>query len=106
MDEGGDQTDKETARRVTTLRKYLERDDKPNDFFNFIVDPNSFTHSVENIFHFAFLIKDGLASLQVKDGVPVVEASQQPREQDYSTSTAERKQCIVKFDFDTWNVCF
>jgi hypothetical protein len=99
-----DQTDKETAKRVANLRNYLERDEKPNDFFHFIVNPQSFSQTVENLFHFSFLVKDGQASLKVKDGVPIAEPEQPPKEEDYQKGTSERKQCIIKFDFDTWEV--
>ena len=99
-----DQTDKETAKRVASLRNYLEKDDKPNDFFHFIVNPKSFAQTVENLFHFSFLVKDGQASLKVKDGIPTVEPEQPPKEDDYQKGTSERKQCVIKLDFDTWEV--
>lgn len=42
------------------------------NFYKFLIDPDSFGHTVENVFHFAFLIKDGQASLQLaEDGAPM-----------------------------------
>lgn len=42
-------------------------------YFKFLVDPESFAHSVENMFHFSFLIKDGRAGVIMgKDGQPYI----------------------------------
>lgn len=42
------------------------------NFFNFLIDPQSFGQTVENVFHFAFLIKDGQAAVTIgEDGVPL-----------------------------------
>lgn len=42
-------------------------------YFKFLVDPDSFARSVENMFHFAFLIKDGRAGVAMgKDGQPYI----------------------------------
>ncbi len=101
-----DQTDKETSKRVESLRNYLEKEDKPENFFQFIVNPNSFSQTVENLFHFSFLVKDGQASLKVKDGVPVVAPEQPPREEDYEEGVSEKKQCVIKLDFETFEVTF
>ncbi len=118
-DKGADQTDKETGKRVTSLRKYLAKTETEKmDFFKFILDPESFSQTVENLFHFSFLIKDGQAALTLnEDGLPVActyknirfsfffsAPAQPPHEEDYTSRKAERKQCVVKFDYDMWKV--
>ena len=39
---------------------------EPINFFRFIIDPDSFGKSVENLFHASFLIKEGRAGIRVK----------------------------------------
>ena len=42
-------------------------------YFKFLIDPDSYAHSVENMFHFSFLIKDGRAGVTMgKDGQPYI----------------------------------
>lgn len=42
-------------------------------YFHFLVDPGSFSHTVENMFHFSFLIKDGRLGVTLgQDGVPYI----------------------------------
>lgn len=52
----------ETTQRVTDVHKNLQKARKA-DYFHFVLDPLSFGQTVENIFHTAFLIRDGLAKL-------------------------------------------
>ena len=42
-------------------------------YFHFLVDPTSFARTVENMFHFAFLVKDGRVGVTMgKDGIPYI----------------------------------
>jgi hypothetical protein len=52
------------------LAKLLkERDHAGNgiNFLEFVINPNSFGQTVENIFYASFLIKEGAAGMQVDD---------------------------------------
>eukprot|EP00166_Cyanidium_caldarium_P001556 ctg_178.g138 len=44
------------------------------DFYRMLMDPNDFGHSVENLFHASFLIRDGRVKLTLEDGRPVLQA--------------------------------
>jgi len=44
----------------------------PINLFKFVVNPNDFAQSVENIFYLSFLIRDGKAAFETQDGEPVI----------------------------------
>jgi hypothetical protein len=70
----GKDRESEATRRVRQIESTLEEHGKMN-FWQFILDPDSFSRSVENIFHFSFLIKDGRVSLQAENNSPVIRKS-------------------------------
>lgn len=42
-------------------------------YFHFLVDPESFGQTVENMFHFSFLIKDGrVGVIMGREGIPYI----------------------------------
>ncbi|KAJ3410270.1 nuclear protein [Chytridiales sp. JEL 0842] len=62
----------ETSKTVSKIHKVLKKAG-PTNFFNFVVNPNSFGQSVENLFYASFLIRDGLAGIQLDtDNQPVI----------------------------------
>lgn len=63
-----------TTKDVSFIYKFLREQCLANGrlhYFGFLVDPNSFAHTVENMFHCSFLIKDGRAGVMMgRDGQP------------------------------------
>jgi hypothetical protein len=48
----------------------------PVNLFRFIINPNDFAQSVENLFYLSFLIRDGECALEIEEnGEPVICAS-------------------------------
>jgi hypothetical protein len=76
-------------------KKSTENANAGAPFLDVVIDKNSFTHSIENIFYYAFLIKDGRASLQEKKGEMVANAANPGQ-------TTEKKQCVLKLNLDIW----
>ena len=44
-------------------KEFRQKGKKPVSFYHFVIDPTSFSNSVENIFYVSFLIKDGFVSI-------------------------------------------
>ena len=45
------------------VKEWKRNSKKPISFYHFVMDPQSFSNTVENIFYVSFLIKDGFVSL-------------------------------------------
>ncbi len=57
---------------VVQIGELLEQSDSVN-YFKFIINPHSFEQSVENLFYFSFLIRDGKAAWDIKeDKEPII----------------------------------
>jgi len=72
--------EQKTDRLVNSTRKILEnvykqKGKKPVSYFEFVIDPDSFGNTVENMFHVSFLVKQRVCCLSVDDsvGLPVLE---------------------------------
>jgi hypothetical protein len=111
----------ETDKRVDSMCKYI-RERGEMSFFQLVVDKDSYAKTIENIFYFSFLIKDGLASISERNGVPWVgymdpkgshstqrdkeSTSSAPFRTDTSSPTSqlsfEDNQLILSLDYETW----
>eukprot|EP01127_Copromyxa_protea_P024013 TRINITY_DN9273_c0_g1_i2.p1 TRINITY_DN9273_c0_g1~~TRINITY_DN9273_c0_g1_i2.p1 ORF type:complete len:364 (+),score=92.32 TRINITY_DN9273_c0_g1_i2:12-1103(+) len=98
----------EITRRVTrvfeTLNQVTESTDEKPVFWEFLHDPDSFSRSVENLFHFAFLMKDGHAKTTIdsETGLPVIEPSDPPDAKDWEDGSAKQWQTVVRLDWALW----
>src|SRR5436190_12057148 len=61
----------ETTRNVHTIANILQ-EEQPINLFEFIVNPESFGQTVENMFYLSFLIRDGKASIDDESGQPIL----------------------------------
>eukprot|EP01080_Neovahlkampfia_damariscottae_P009119 gene9119-1209_t len=94
----------ETTRKVKEIHKKIKKEAQNTDeipFLNIAIDPNSFTKSIENIFHMGFLVKDGMLTLKSDDDKMVCELTGEESVED-KKKAGGNKQCILKLDLETW----
>ncbi|XP_068955231.1 non-structural maintenance of chromosomes element 4 homolog A isoform X3 [Petaurus breviceps papuanus] len=70
-------TEKEVERILGLLQTYFrEEPETPISFFDFVIDPDSFARTVENIFHVSFIVRDGFARIRLdQDKLPIIGVS-------------------------------
>ncbi|KIK67293.1 hypothetical protein GYMLUDRAFT_37377 [Collybiopsis luxurians FD-317 M1] len=91
----------ETTKNVATLESILTETGQIN-LFRFVINPQSFAQSVENMFYLSFLIRDGKVALDTdENGEPVIFGCSQPSEEDYSEGLRKR-QTVFELDMATW----
>ncbi|KYQ99770.1 hypothetical protein DLAC_03715 [Tieghemostelium lacteum] len=91
-----------TSTGVQAMRSFLERKQQKS-FLDTVVDQKSFARTVENIFYYSFLLKDGHVAMKSdnQDGI-TAQISHPPEEKDFKDGSAIPKHSIVKMDYELW----
>ncbi|XP_074856620.1 non-structural maintenance of chromosomes element 4 homolog A isoform X2 [Carettochelys insculpta] len=97
-------TEKEVERILGLLQTYFEEDPSmPISFFDFVIDPNSFARTVENIFHVSFIIRDGFARIKLDhDKLPVIEPSYEEEGRANDQHVLVRNQAVISLSHQDW----
>ncbi|KDR75773.1 hypothetical protein GALMADRAFT_68194 [Galerina marginata CBS 339.88] len=94
----------ETTKNVAILEAILTgMDTETVNIFKFVINPNDFAQSVENIFYLSFLIRDGKVAFETREGEPLIYCCEQPKDEDYENGLKKR-QMVLEFDMATWKV--
>ncbi|KAG6918025.1 hypothetical protein DXG01_016877 [Tephrocybe rancida] len=92
----------ETTKNVAILESILTEIGGEVNIFQFVINPNDFAQSVENIFYLSFLIRDGKVAFETnEEGEPVVYICEQPTDADYSGGL-QKRQKVFEFDMAIW----
>lgn len=98
---GKTETDKEIEHLYATLKKK----GPTVEFYKFLVDPGSFTRTIENIFHVSFLIKEGRAQLNMRKSRPTLTIKELKVDKNgvvIDDDVPESAQMIMRFDQNTF----
>ncbi|XP_077114820.1 non-structural maintenance of chromosomes element 4 homolog A [Ranitomeya variabilis] len=97
-------TEKEVERILGFLQTYFREDpDTPISFFDFVIDPNSFARTIENIFHVSFIIRDGFARIKLdQDKLPIIEPISQDSESQVDKDNQPRYQGVISLSHQDW----
>uniref|UniRef100_A0A667XR30 Non-structural maintenance of chromosomes element 4 n=1 Tax=Myripristis murdjan TaxID=586833 RepID=A0A667XR30_9TELE len=89
-----------TEKEVERILGYL-RATSPISYYEFVIDPKSFSRTVENIFHTSFLIRDGLARMYLDESkLPCIAPVEEGEVENGGLSS--RKQCIISISLRSW----
>ncbi|KAH9978578.1 Nse4 C-terminal-domain-containing protein [Lactifluus volemus] len=95
-------SENETTKHVIDIQNLLVEQNGPVNLFRFVINPNDFAQSVENLFYLSFLIRDGECALEIEDdGEPVIFICEQPQLSDYQEGL-KKQQLVFEFDIQTW----
>ncbi|XP_029060243.1 EP300-interacting inhibitor of differentiation 3 [Monodon monoceros] len=98
-------TEKEVERILGLLQTYFQKyPDTPVSYFEFVIDPNSFSRTVENIFYVSFIIRDGFARIRLDhDRLPILEPINTNHVGEGNDSSSHcRKQGVISLSLQDW----
>lgn len=77
-------------------------DSEPMNLYQVLVNPDKFSQTVENIFHFAFLVKDNLTEVSEdkEDEQPMIKPIEKANGNNFSQSSTV--QSVMSFTMDDW----
>lgn len=95
----------ETTAQVSMINKRLMECGGQNgvNLFKFVINPHSFSDTVENLFYVSFLIRDGHAALDTENeaGEPLLLSCESATEEDHENGV-RRRQIILELDMPVW----
>ncbi|KAJ3196706.1 nuclear protein [Irineochytrium annulatum] len=94
----------ETSKIIKNIKNLIEVTGRVS-LFEFIMNPESFGQSVENLFYVAFLVKDGIVAVEMDDdnpGVPYI--SPVSAEGDEESGEVKKRQLVVGLTHQDWKV--
>lgn len=98
-----------TDKLVTSTRKILDQQyrnncKKPVNYFKFVIDPDSFGNTVENMFHVSFLVKQRVVRLSVDEeiGLPILEPVSSRSAAGDGDGEGVKNQAIISISYEDW----
>jgi hypothetical protein len=84
-----------------------DEEEVPVDAWSFINEPASFATTVENLFHFSFLVHEGAASItkdekNADSSNYVINTATPPKQQGIAPEDIKNQQCVIKLDYKLW----
>lgn len=96
-------TTEEIEHVLTIIRRSYEEDPTPIDYFELVVDPQSFGKTIENIFYVSFLVKDRLLRMYIDHlGMPMIVPVDFDKPEDDEEDKRGSHQIAVSLSMDEW----
>ncbi|KAF2465696.1 Nse4-domain-containing protein [Lindgomyces ingoldianus] len=105
LEELGDEPDDEDFNAACRRQRvYQSPDQEPCvSLFDFVVNPNSFGQTVENLFYVSFLIREGnVKVLQDEHSLPLLVPSAPHSLQEQRERNVQKHQAVFSIDWPTW----
>jgi len=80
----------------------LLRRNSPINLFEFVINPQSFGQTIENIFYLSFSVQLARAKITIENGLPVVTFIDTLDEREQAL---ENKQCVLEMTMHQYEVC-
>lgn len=80
----------------------LLRRNSPINLFEFVINPQSFGQTIENIFYLSFSVQLARAKITIENGLPVVSFIDTLDEHEQAL---ENKQCVLEMTMHQYEVC-
>jgi hypothetical protein len=96
------------TKRVKKIYQKLEDNqgetegEKSVDFWPFVNESSSFATTVENLFHFSFLVHEGNAAIEKGDPNISVSTATPPKKQGVAPENIKNQQCVIRLDYKLW----
>ena len=87
------------------VTKWRENQQQPLNYFKFVINPECFGTSVENMFHVSFLVKEGKCGVSVcpDTGAPLIQPLSARQLEKFQRENDDRKnQVVLSFNMSDW----
>lgn len=83
--------------------KYHDNNEQPIRYYDYIIDTDDFANTVENMFYFSFLVRDGRASIDLNSkGDPVIKPVKKRKLREFRDEGGVNLQIISQITMDEW----
>jgi len=84
------------------VTKFKEAGKKPVNYFKFVLNPDCFGTSIENMFHVSFLVKEGKADISVcgETGLPFIT----PKSKKKDEEEEKKNQVVMNINMHDWSL--
>ncbi|XP_060527391.1 non-structural maintenance of chromosomes element 4 homolog A-like [Cylas formicarius] len=82
---------------------YIANQEVPISYYDYIIDTSSYPNTIENIFYFAFLVRDGKVKLDLdKSGSPVIQPIKKKDLKAFRDEGGKNSQIISSINMNVW----
>jgi hypothetical protein len=83
---------------------YYRETKQPISFFKFVLDPECFGSSIENMFHVSFLVKEGKAAITIdpESGLPLIAPVGRRRTGAGDSGEEAKQQVVMNICMEDW----